>query len=63
MDEYIRTLEIQVARGDAGAKEELEKALEVRAKRTASTQRFASNLRASGNDVTYRKDGGIEFRL
>lgn len=63
MDEYIQTLRIRALQGDQNAAVELEKALAHRTATTESTQRFASDLRAQGKDVTYRPDGGIEFAL
>lgn len=60
MDEYLETLRIRAAEGDAAAAQELQQAIAYRQKQQEAVQRMASNLRADGVDVNYRKDGGIE---
>jgi len=60
-NEYLRTLQMRAQQGEPGALEELKKAIAHCQSQVQSTQRLASDLRADGTDVKYRKDGGIEF--
>ena len=63
MDEYIQTLRIRAESGHPEAVKAYKDAIAHQASVQKSTQRFASDLRYQGTDVTYRLDGGIEFKL
>ena len=63
MNEYLETLRIRAESGHPEAVKAYKDAIAHQASVQKSTQRFASNLRNQGTDVSYRPDGGIEFTL
>ena len=61
MNEYLETLRIQAEAGDISAQAELESARQYQQQQQEAVKKSASRLREQGVDVTYRRDGGIEF--